>query len=342
MKLSLSLTHGALALLMAAGAAVQARADERVLTFADPNSPGKIVIQMGFGDLHIVGADVKEVTVLSSEDLGGSEADRDDGLRRLDSGDSHSVTNTGNTIQIVSSGLFGGHRGGEGSDLELTVPASTVVVVQRAGPGDTRIENVAGDIEVRTAIGDLDLSGISGGAVIEAAHGDVRAVFASFPTDRPVSISTAHGDVEVHVPEQSRAKVRFRTLRGEILTDFSKDQLDTKMEQAETVQHEDSEGDRDTKALARRERDRARAEAVLAREQAREAERAAKEAAEHARRSAAEGGYETVVPPIPPVPPIPAMPPLAGGKVVAGQLNGGGADLSITALMGDILFRKAQ
>jgi len=43
-----------------------------------------------------------------------------------------------------------------------------------------------------------------------------------------------------------------------------------------------------------------------------------------------------------PVPPMPPMPPMAGGKVVAGQLNGGGVDLTITALMGDITFRKAE
>ena len=330
MKLSLSSIRGALALLVVAGAAMPARAQEQVLTFADPTKPGKVVIQMGLGDLHVTGADVKEVTIFSETDFGGSESARDDGLRRLDSGGDHSVTVSGNTIRIVSNGLFGGRKGGEDSDIELTVPVGTNLVVQRSGPGDTRIENIAGDIEVRAAIGDLELSGISGGAVVEAAHGDVRAVFASFPADRPVFISTAHGDVEVQVPEQARAKVRFRTLRGEILTDFPKDQLNTKMEQAETMPVESLEGDADARAVARR-----------AREEARQAERAAKEAADQARRAAAESGGSHVEASIPPIPPIPPMPPLAGGKVVAGQLNGGGADLSVTALMGDILFRKA-
>lgn len=344
MKLSTphhTLIRGALALLLAGAAAIQARAEERILKFADPASPGKVVIQMGLGDLHIVGADVKDVKVLSDEDIGGEQEPRDDGLRRLDAGDNHSVSTDGNTIRIVCNGMFGGRHGGGSSDLELTVPKSTHVIVQRAGPGDTQVENLAGDIEMHAAIGDIELAEISGGVLIEAAHGDVQATFTSFPTDRAVSISTANGDVDVRVPEDAKAKVRFRTLRGEILTDFSKDRLVSKMEQAETLVIETEDVSVDVKTELKREQERARAEQERAREEARMAQRAAKDAAEQARRAAREAGVsEGMVPPIPPMPPMPSLPPMAGGKVVTGTLNGGGPDLAITALMGDVTLRK--
>jgi len=349
---SVPFTRGALALLLGAASAIAARAEERVLKFEDPSKPGKIVVQMGMGDLRVTGADVSEVTVLSDEDFGGGENEpRDDGLRRLDTPvNDHAINATGNTITIACSSLFFGRQGRHGggsTDIDLTVPKGTYLVVQRAGPGSTQIENLAGDIEMRAAIGDIELEGVSGGVVVEAAHGDVRAVFASFPPDRPVSISTAHGDVEVRVPETTRANVRFRTLRGEILTDFAKDRLVTKMEQAETFSVE-SEVNVDVAVDVRvaSDKEQARLEADRAREEARQAERAAREAAAQAKRAAQQARASgdvmaPPVPPVPPIPPVPPMPPLAGGKVVAGALNGGGTDLAITALMGDVVFRKA-
>ncbi|MBE2213712.1 MAG: DUF4097 family beta strand repeat protein [Opitutaceae bacterium] len=337
-----SLTRGALVLLLAGGAALAARAEERVLSFADPSKPGKLVIQMGLGDLRVSGADVKDVTLRSEDDFGGDAEPREDGLRRLDSGgDTHAINASGNVITISCGALLGG-RHGESTDLDLTVPKGVYLIVQRSGPGDTQIEALSGDIEIRSLVGDIALGDLSGGLVVESTHGDVSAEFAAFPADRPVSISTAHGDVEVRVPEASKAKVRFRTLRGEVLTDFAKEQLVTKMEQSDTFVIESTGGDAET---LRNERERVRAEAQRARDEARQAERAAREAAEQAKRAAKEastsGVADGMVPPIPPIPPLPPLPPLAGGKVVAGTLNGGGPDLSITALMGDIVFRKA-
>jgi hypothetical protein len=42
--------------------------------------------------------------------------------------------------------------------------------------------------------------------------------------------------------------------------------------------------------------------------------------------------------PHPPLPPI--IPAIAGGKVVSGTLNGGGIEIQVTTMNGDITLRK--
>ena len=44
---------------------------------------------------------------------------------------------------------------------------------------------------------------------------------------------------------------------------------------------------------------------------------------------------------IAPIPPIPPIPPISGGKIVSGTLNGGGPDIQIATMNGDITLRKA-
>jgi hypothetical protein len=328
--------RGAIALLFAAGAACWARAGEQVLKFADPAAPGKIVIQMGLGDVRVVGAPISEVKVVSAEDLSGESEPRDDGLRRLDAGGDHTISSEGNVVTIVCNGMFGGHRSPEETNLLVTVPVATSVVIERAGPGETTLEKLSGDVEVHAAIGDIVLEGMSGGAVVETVNGDVRAVFTGLAADHAISISAVRGDVDLHVPVTAKADVRFRTFRGEVLTDFG-DELKTRME---TGWSEDEET-----ASVEEEKARAEQEREHAREMERQAREEAKRAAAEAKRAAGKNNSGVSIPPIPPIPPMPAIPhipPMAGGRVVAGTLNGGGTDITITTLSGEIRFRKAK
>lgn len=328
-------TRGAATLLLCAATALVARADEQSVPFSDPGSPGKVVIQMGLGDLHVVGADVTEVKVVSSEKLEGNSGPRPDGLRRLDSGGGHGIVREGNVITIGASSMFGGEDGGP-ADLTVTVPVGTSIVVNRLGPGETALEKLSGDVEIHAAIGDISLEALSGGAVVEAVNGDIHAAFSGLSDDHPVSISSVRGDVELRVPGSAKADVRFRTLRGEILTDFG-DELKTNMENSWT----DDEAGAVAPDKARAEQDR---------EQARMAERQARDEARRARaeakRMAAQQGQNRdgaqPMPPMPPMPMIPHIPPMAGGRVVSGTLNEGGTDISVTTLNGEIRFRKAE
>ena len=42
-----------------------------------------------------------------------------------------------------------------------------------------------------------------------------------------------------------------------------------------------------------------------------------------------------------PSPPMPPLPPMTGGKIVTGTLNGGGPEIRISTMNGDVTLRKS-
>jgi hypothetical protein len=153
--------------------------------------------------------------------------------------------------------------------------------------------------------------------------------------DKAVSFTSMNGEIEVHLPADSKANVRFRTQNGSILTDFPEEVLKTKTE-ASPAHQATSEA--------------ARAAGLAARDAGREAARLAKEVVKEVHQAIREAGGEmhpsaAPQPPKPPHPfafnfPHPPIPPMVGGKVVSGQLNGGGVDIQIATMNGDIIVRK--
>ena len=331
---------GALALLLSAAGTGASRAGEQVLRFNDPASPGRVVIQMAVGDVSVTGADVAELTLTSSEPLGDDSEPREDGLRRLNPGNSYTILQEGNTITIRASGLLGGKRhfgGGVPNDLTLLVPRQTAVRVERTGPGDISVEHLTGDVEIRAMSGDVVLAGLAGGAVIETMNGDVDASFSSLPGAKPISISTANGDVDLRVPADAKATVRFSTLRGDMLTDFGADEFKTLTENIVGDVEGAHSGDQAMAEYARQEAQRAKDEARRIRQEA----AAAKEEAKRVAGTGSAAGIPPV-PPVPPMPPFPAVPTFSGGQMIAGDLNGGGTSITITTLSGEIRLRKTK
>jgi len=330
-------------LLLSAAGTGASRAGEQVLRFNDPASPGRVVIQMGGGDVSVTGADVAELTLTSSEPLGDDSEPREDGLRRLNPGNSYTMLQEGNTITIRASGLLGGHRhfgGGVPNDLTLRVPRQTGLRVERTGPGDITVENLTGDVEIRAMSGDVSLVGLAGGAVIETMNGDVDASFTSLPGTRPISISTANGDVDLRVPANAKATVRFSTLRGDMLTDFGADEFKTLTENIVGEVESPGSGDQALAEFARHEAQRAKDEARRIRQEA----AAANDEARRTTGSSSATGVPPVppMPPMPPMPPFPAVPTFSGGQMIAGDLNGGGTSITVTTLSGEIRLRKAK
>src|ERR1019366_8949259 len=76
-------------------------------------------------------------------------------------------------------------------------------------------------------------------------------------------------------------------------------------------------------------------------EAAHEAAAAIREAAAAAREAARES-RDDVEAPAAPVAPLAPLPPMTGGKVVTGVLNGGGPEIRIATMNGDVTLRKIE
>ncbi len=313
--------------------------------FSDPAKPGTLRIAIAMGDIRIHGTDAAEITV-STELPQESTQPRADGLRVLSESASYSLTEKDNVV-ILDAGQefnFGRHD----SSFEIAVPRSTNIVIKSSLGGEIVIGQVTGDIEIKSLNGEVLLEDVTGGALVETMNGEISARIQTLREGKPISFTSMNGEISLEVPEDAKANVRLRTQNGAILTDFDEKTLVTKTEAIRGNRKSgrvvvsvgnDTRINGDSSAEVR---ESVRAAIKAGAEAAREAAEAMREAAQAAREAARETHVSDEDGAIPPLPPLPPLPPMTGGKLVSGTLNGGGTDIHVTAMNGDVTLRKAR
>ena len=339
--MSASLRPFLLAAVLCAGPALSASATEEQttsVTFSDPARPGTLRVQLARGDLRIQGADTTAVTVRSSARATDRQP-RKDGLRVLAAASGYTLTEKDNVA--VLDGLADGWKSG-GADFHLTVPRGTQIVVKTTYGGDIRCTDLSGDLEINSMNGRIRLENVSGGAVVQTMNGEIDARIASLAAGKPLSFTSMNGEVSLRLPASAQANLRLRTQNGSVLTDFPESALVTKTESSprSSLSHGSRGG------VLPPEAKQAIAEATRAAAQAaREIGSAVREAAEAAREAYRDQTTETT-PPTPPKPPrppkVPVMPTLTGGKLLTGTLNGGGPEISVATMNGDVVLRQTD
>ncbi len=309
------------------------------VAFSDPAKPGEVRIHVGQGRVIVRGTDEREVTVTSSLSPKDQKSERKDGLRVISTAAGYSLTETNNVIELTAG--LDGPGSGVPAQFEVRVPRSSEVSVSNSWGGDVVIENIDGDVEVKNLNGEIRLSGLAGGALVETMNGRIEATYATLPATKPVSFTSMNGDIQLNLPPKAGANVRFRTQNGNVLTDFEEDALVTKSEPVTPTAMQEMAAAAGEAARAAGEA--ARAAAAAAREQVEKlkqemAERRAQGLPEKPDGATAPAAPKAPKAPKPPRPP--SIPALAGGKVVQGTLNGGGPEIQIATMNGDIILRK--
>ena len=297
------------------------------IKFSQPDQPGRVRIYVAQGSLNITTNDTPDTVTVSTEaELEKQQAEaRPDGLRVLSNSNlSFSLTENGNVVELDY-----GRDGGPatpGAEFAITVPRNASIEVANSWGTEIHVADVAGDVEIKNMHGEIHLKNLSGGALIETMNGEIHASFAKVTEGRPLSFTTMNGEIELHLPADANANVRFRTQNGSILTDFDESVLKTK-----------TENQRDT-ASSRSEAAR------IAGEAAREAARIAQEVADDIREvvNDSTGQKNGNAPKAPRPPRPPSIPSMVGGKVVSGVLNAGGTDIQAATMNGEIIVRRAK
>ncbi len=333
-----------------------ARADESSsqIAFSDPAKPGTLKIRVWHGEVIVRGADVKEITV-KSDSQDASPTPRKDGLRVLSASAGYVLSEKGNvaTLDYGADGWTGGS-----ADFDITVPRSTSVTVANSARGNFECTDIAGDIDVRTMSGDVTLRDISGGALVETMNGEINVHVKALTDARPLSFTSMHGEISIHLPQDSKANIRFRTHRGVILTNFDDKSLVTKTEVSNRTTRivkikvdKDNDKDEDptapvTPVKAAEPSRRAESDSDSSSDwhaEVRDSIRDAAEAAADAAREAADAMHEGLMEVHAELGgAMPPLPPMTGGKVVSGTLNGGGVEIQAATLNGDILLKKSN
>ena len=365
------LTSTAIALVLAAAA----RAEDAPATikFSDPSKPGRIEIKLGHGDLRITAADTTEIAV-KTEAKPDKRTVRKDGLRVISSASSFALSEKDNVVTLDA--LSDGWKSNSAA-FNVTVPRSTAVVVKSAWGGDVTCTGVAGNVEVNSLNGAIRLEDVGGGVVASTHNGEIRASIRTLREGAPLSFTSMNGEVSLRLPSEAKASVRLRTQNGSVLTDFDETALVTKSEtspveargrsfaarrpnvvisddvhesireavrEAASVAHEAVAAVKESIGAAREGVDAARRDAERAQRDAeRERARAASRADAPAAPAKPATPAATPKPAIAPIPPkMPSVPTITGGKLVTGTLNGGGPEISVATMNGDVILRKLE
>lgn len=332
-----------------------ARADEAdtaSIKFSDPTQPGVLKVSITHGDITIRGTDTTDVKVQTDLKPEAS-ALRKDGLRVLTSSSSYSLTENKNVVTLTY-GLDSWGSGNSG-DFAIEVPRNTSVIITSNFGGDVNIAHLTGSIEIKSLNGEVELGDIAGAALVETMNGEIRATVRQLVDNKPLSFTSMNGEVTLNLPAAAKANVRLRTHNGSILTDFDEKSLVTKTESIRTSSRSRrtpraivvGKGSDEEISAAVHEAVRAGVEvaaevAAAAKESAAAARAAARDAAREAKRASRDDADDETPEPIAPVAPVAPLPPMTGGKIVTGTLNGGGPEIRIATMNGDVTLRKIE
>ena len=103
----------------------------------------------------------------------------------------------------------------------IKVPESVALEITRdcARGGDTHISNMKNEVEFK-GCQDITLKNVTGPLVISTISGSVSVVFTEITKDKPISITSVSGEVDVTVPAKAGFDLEMGTVSGLMYSDF--------------------------------------------------------------------------------------------------------------------------
>lgn len=223
--------------------------------FPNPNKPGFLKIESGNGNVTVTGYAGNVVVInaqsKSKKALGEQENEKAKGLKRIAGSGLNVITKQDENAVVIERSMY------DSTDLEITVPFQTALKIgsgegwPRAlglfGPsllsdgdvsatgvsrtfvtnsplrGNISVSAVGGGIEIRTWNGKITLQNISGNVVSNSLHGDITCTLKSVDKETPYAFSTTNGDIDLTLPSDTRATFTIKNVDGSVYSDFDMD-----------------------------------------------------------------------------------------------------------------------
>ncbi len=185
------------------------------IPLSDPNSPGKLRVDLHDGSITVEGYSGKEVVVgLVTYGRNEGVSSSKNGLKR--------IPNVGSDFEIVEADNVVRIQGSRKNrmDFIIKVPQEFSLYLGTHHNGDIKVHNVKGEFELDGHHGGMKLTDIEGAVVADTHHGAIVANFKSIQANTPMAFSTYHGDVDITFPTSTNASVKMKSEKGDIYTDF--------------------------------------------------------------------------------------------------------------------------
>lgn len=272
--------------------------------------PFTLVLQ-NLNTLEVEGYEGNDIVITSNEQMVRPE--KAQGLRSLSGG---REDNTQIGLNVITEGKrvsLSQVRKFQQGKYHIKVPFNTKLMIQQGNEmsSEIKVSKVKGATEVSTRYSSVHLEEVQGPLTVNSFSGNVNVVFSELSQQNPTSIISMHGEIDVTIPEQSKANVSIESKYGEAFTD-----LDMDIQKSERAKRREAE-------LAKMEK---KMEDIR-----REIERRSSEASWDV--AVKKGQLEV---------PVPSFPDFSVvmGTEVNGVLNGGGVRLYLQSMTRNIYLRK--
>ncbi|MEJ2722875.1 MAG: hypothetical protein P8181_17320 [bacterium] len=215
--------------------------DRVTVELSDPAKPAFLTVGLMNGGITVTGYDGKEVIVEAKSRLSklgntDNETDKSSGMKRIPvNSSSLTVEEYQNKVEIETESWM------HAVDLVIKVPRRTSLKLSCVNRGDIRVENITGDVEASNMNGAVTLLGIDGSAIASSYNENLTVTFTGVDPVKDMSFSSFNGDVDVTFPASLKAKVKLKTVQGEVYTDFEVKEIENP-EQVIRENHRDTGG----------------------------------------------------------------------------------------------------
>jgi len=195
------------------------------LPFSDPSRPKSLIVDIPDGSVKIIGYDGNDAVIEYSGRGEGlrrkaREGDIPPGMHRLDQPANTIDATQENNVVRVKGGFWGRLT------VEIKVPKQTTLDLKTMN-GSISVEGISGEMTIDAMNGHINVQDASGPVVAHSMNGRIVASLTQVSAAKASSFSSMNGSIEVTLPADLKARLKMKTDRGEIYTDF-----DVKVESA--------------------------------------------------------------------------------------------------------------
>ncbi|MEQ8907065.1 MULTISPECIES: DUF4097 family beta strand repeat-containing protein [Ekhidna] len=172
-----------------------------------------------FADIEIEGTSGSEIKIEVSNYDGLPE--KAAGLKPLSA---TGPENTGIGLSIKQEGnrisISGAHREADDAEYKMYLPKSLMLKIDYNSwqAGDVVVRGMAGEIEAKSQVGDLEFINVTGPIVAHTLSSDLDVSFASLSSKTPTSLSSTSGDIDVTLPASVKGTFKMSTISGGVYT----------------------------------------------------------------------------------------------------------------------------
>ena len=191
------------------------QSEQLVINFTQTLLPGLLTFENPKGSIKVTGYDGEVILVTSMFRFRDTEQNVNNGMRRIvqNTPDISAEVNGNNVILLC-------RTIGKTVDFDIKVPRNFSLELKSLDNGNVEITNINGEIEVENTHGDILLENVAGSAVLSSVYGKISAVFREVNPDSPMMFTSFEGDITITFPEKINARLKMKSERGEILSDF--------------------------------------------------------------------------------------------------------------------------